>query len=169
MRLIRLVTGLIVAAFVVGHFLNHSLGVVSIEAMDRMRVALALWWRSPVGTALLYGSLLTHFILALASLYGRSTLRMPVWEAAQMLLGLAIPPLLIGHIVGTRLTWTMLDHNIDYERVVGLLWSSEWNITRQSLLLLVVWAHTCAHTTISSSDWRAMPQSVDHSAPTTRS
>ena len=144
MRLVRLVTGLIVAAFVVGHFLNHSLGVVSIEAMDRMRVALALWWRSPVGTALLYGSLLTHFILALASLYGRSTLRMPVWEAAQMLLGLAIPPLLIGHIVGTRLTWTMLGHNIDYERVVGLLWSSEWGITRQSLLLLIVWAHACA-------------------------
>ena len=144
MRLVRLVTGLIVAAFVVGHFLNHSLGVVSIEAMDRMRVALALWWRSPVGTTLLYGSLLTHFILALASLYGRSTLRMPVWEAAQMLLGLAIPPLLIGHIVGTRLTWTMLGHNIDYERVVGLLWSSEWGITRQSLLLLIVWAHACA-------------------------
>ena len=144
MRLVRLVTGLIVAAFVVGHFLNHSLGVVSIEAMDRMRVALALWWRSPVGTALLYGSLLTHFILALASLYGRSTLRMPVWEAAQMLLGLAIPPLLIGHIVGTRLTWTMLGHNIDYERVVGQLWSSEWGITRQSLLLLIVWAHACA-------------------------
>jgi adenylate cyclase len=144
MRLVRLATGLIVAAFVVGHFLNHSLGVVSIEAMDRMRVALALWWRSPVGTAMLYGSLLTHFILALASLYGRSTLRMPVWEAAQMLLGLAIPPLLIGHIVGTRLTWTMLDHNIDYERVVGLLWSSEWGITRQSLLLLIVWAHVCA-------------------------
>ena len=144
MRLVRLVTGLIVAAFVVGHFLNHSLGVVSIEAMDRMRVALALWWRSPVGTALLYGSLLTHFVLALASLYGRSTLRMPAWEAAQMLLGLAIPPLLIGHIVGTRLTWTMLGHNIDYERVVGLLWSSEWGITRQSLLLLIVWAHACA-------------------------
>jgi adenylate cyclase len=144
MRLVRLVTGLIVAAFVVGHFLNHSLGVVSIEAMDRMRVALALWWRSPAGSVLLYGSLLTHFLLALASLYGRSTLRMPVWEAAQMLLGLAIPPLLIAHIVGTRFTWTLLGHNIDYERVVGLLWSSEWAIMRQSLLLLIVWAHACA-------------------------
>ena len=97
-----------------------------------------------MGTALLYGSLLTHFVLALVSLYRRSTLRMPVWEAAQMLLGLAIPPLLIGHIVGTRFTWTLLGHNIDYERVVGLLWSSEWGITRQSLLLLIVWAHVCA-------------------------
>jgi adenylate cyclase len=144
MRLLRLVTGLVVASFVLGHFLNHSLGVVSIEAMDRLRIALAAWWRSPAGTVLLYGSLLTHFVLALASLYRRTTLRMPYWEAAQLALGLAIPPLLIGHIAGTRLTWMLLGHNIDYERVVGLLWSSEWSTFRQVILLLVVWAHVCA-------------------------
>src|SRR5688572_26370490 len=144
MRLLRLSTGLVVALFVVGHFLNHALGVVSIEAMDRMRVALAAWWRSPPGTVLLYGSLLTHFVLALISLYRRSTLRMPAWEAAQLILGLSIPPLLIAHVVGTRLTWTLLGHNIDYERIVGLLWSSDWGIARQSLLLLIVWAHVCA-------------------------
>ena len=143
MRLLRLITGLVVAGFVVGHFTNHALGVVSIEAMDRMRVALALWWRSPVGTFLLYGSLLTHFGLALISLYRRSTLRMPLWEAGQLLLGLAVPPLLIGHVVGTRLSWTLLGHNIDYERVVGTLWSTEWNVAKQTLLLLVVWAHVC--------------------------
>jgi len=144
MRLLRLSTGLVVALFVVGHFLNHALGVVSIEAMDRMRVALAAWWRSPPGTVLLYGSLLIHFVLALISLYRRSTLRMPAWEAAQLILGLSIPPLLIAHVVGTRLTWMLLGHNIDYERIVGLLWSSDWGIARQSLLLLIVWAHVCA-------------------------
>src|SRR5918992_813996 len=144
MRLTRLITGLVVALFVVGHFLNHALGVVSIEAMDRMRVVLAAWWRSPPGTVLLYGSLITHFALALVSLYRRTTLRMPAWEALQLALGLVIPPLLIGHIVGTRLTWTLLDHNIDYERVVGTLWSSTWSAGRQSVLLLIVWAHLCA-------------------------
>jgi len=142
-RLTRLVTGLVVACFVVGHFLNHSLGVVSIEAMDRMRAALAAWWRSPPGTVLLYGALLTHFFLALISLYRRTTLRMPVWEAVQLALGLAIPPLLIAHVVGTRLTWSFLGHHIDYERVVGLLWSTHWSAIRQSLLLLIVWGHVC--------------------------
>jgi len=144
MRLLRLITGLVVAGFVVGHFLNHALGVVSIEAMDRMRGMLAAWWRSPPGTILLYGSLLTHFALALISLHRRTTLRMPLWEGVQLGLGLAIPPLLIAHVVGTRFTWTLLGHNIDYERIVGLLWSSEWSIARQSLLLLIVWAHVCA-------------------------
>ena len=144
MRLLRLITGLAIASFVVGHFANHALGVVSIEAMDRMRIVLAAWWRSPVGTVLLYGSFLIHFALALASLYRRSTLRMPFWEATQLVLGLAIPPLLMVHIVGTRLTWTLLGHNIDYERIVGLLWSSEWSTFKQVVLLLVVWAHLCA-------------------------
>ena len=143
MRLTRLVTGLIIALFVLGHFLNHALGMVSIEAMDRMRIALAFWWRSPVGSVLLYGSLLIHFGLALASLYRRSTLRMPFWEAAQLALGVAIIPLLIAHLVGTRLTWMLLGHNVDYERIVGLLWSSEWSTAKQVALLLVVWAHLC--------------------------
>src|SRR5688572_5715973 len=144
MRLLRLITGLIVAGFVVGHFSNHALGVVSIEAMDRTRVMLAAWWRSPVGSVLLYGSLLTHFVLALTSLYRRTTLRMPWWEGIQLALGLAVPPLLIAHIVGTRFAWTLLGHNIDYERVVGVLWSTEWNIAKQTTLLLLVWAHLCA-------------------------
>ena len=143
MRRLRLITGLVIAAFVVGHFLNHALGVVSVEAMNGMRTGLAAWWRSLPGTILLYGSLGTHFALALASLYQRTTLRMPAWEAGQLLLGLAIPPLLIAHIVGTRLNWGLLGHYIDYERIVGLLWSDAAAAAQQSVLLLIVWAHLC--------------------------
>src|SRR3989454_1409618 len=142
-RRLRLATGLIIACFVVGHFLNHSLGVVSIDAMDRLRAVLAAWWRSPPGTALLYGALLTHFALALVSLYRRTTLRMPAWEAAQLVLGLAVPPLLIAHIVGTRFSWFLLGHHINYERMVGVLWSESSTALRQSLLLLIVWTHFC--------------------------
>src|SRR3954469_6625539 len=142
-RRLRLATGLIIACFVTGHFLNHSLGVVSIDAMDRLRTVLAAWWRSAPGTVLLYGALLTHFALALVSLYRRTTLRMPAWEAAQLVLGLAVPPLLIGHIIGTRFTWLLLEHNIAYQRVVGVLWSDSWSALRQSTLLGIVWAHLC--------------------------
>ncbi|MEA3194989.1 MAG: adenylate cyclase, partial [Betaproteobacteria bacterium] len=143
MRLLRLVTGLAVASFVISHFLNHALGVESVDAMDRLRSILSVWWRSPLGTVVLYGSLLTHFALALVSLYRRTTLRMPVWEAAQLVLGLCVPPLLIGHIVGTRFNWWLLGHSVGYERVVGVLWSETWNIARQSLLVVIVWAHLC--------------------------
>src|SRR5919109_4659869 len=142
-RRLRLITGLIVACFVVPHFLNHSLGVISIDAMDRLREPLAAWWRSAPGTVLLYGALLTHFALALVSLYRRTTLRMPRWEAAQLVLGLAVPPLLIAHIVGTRLSWFLLGHHIGYERLVGLLWSDTAGALRQAALLLIVWTHLC--------------------------
>lgn len=143
MRLLRLVTGLVVASFVVGHFLNHSLGVVSIDAMERVRSVLSAWWRSPPGTVLLYGSLLTHFALALVSLYRRTTLRMPFWEAAQLVLGLCIPPLLIAHVVATRFNWWLIGTDIGYERVVAGLWADPSAALRQCLLLLVVWAHLC--------------------------
>src|SRR6185295_6773295 len=138
-RRLRLATGLIVACFIVGHFLNHSLGVVSVGAMDRVRVVLAAWWRSPAGTVLLYGALLTHFALALVSLYRRTTLRMPPWEAAQLILGLAVPPLLIAHIVGTRFNWLLLGHDINYARLVGVMWMDPLLALRQSALLLIVW------------------------------
>ena len=74
MRLLRLVTGLVIASFVVGHFFNHSLGVVSIEAMDRLRIVLAAWWRSPVGSLLLYGSLLE------AEPFLKNDKRIPIWQ-----------------------------------------------------------------------------------------
>src|SRR3954462_426590 len=68
---------------------------------------------------------------------------MPRWWAAQLVLGLLVPPLLIPHISGTRLPWFLLGHTIGYERVVGVLWSETTTALRQSLLLLIVWAHFC--------------------------
>ena len=161
-RWARLVTGLVLVCYVVPHFLNHSLGVVSIDAMDRLRAPLAAWWRSPPGTVLLYGALLTHFALALVSLYRRTTLRMPAWEATQLVLGLAVPPLLIAHIVGTRFTWFLLDQHIAYQRVVGLLWSDTGAALRQAALLLIVWAHLCygIHYWLRIQRWYANVQPV---------
>ena len=142
-RWVRLITGLLLACYVVPHFLNHTLGVVSVDAMDRLREPLAAWWRSAPGTVVLYGALLTHFALALLSLYRRTTLRMPAWEATQLGLGLAVPPLLIAHIVGTRFTWFLAGQHIAYQRVVGLLWADPAAALRQAALLLIVWTHLC--------------------------
>ena len=142
-RHLRLVTGLVIAAYVAGHFLNHALGIVSLEAMDALRRVLAAWWRSPPGSVLLYGSLLTHFSLALVSLSRRRTLRMPAWEACQLALGLAVVPLLTAHVVGTRFAWQLLGREVDYARIVGAIWSDPWQIAKQALLIAVVWLHLC--------------------------
>jgi adenylate cyclase len=142
-RYLRLASGLAIAAYVTGHFLNHALGVVSVEAMDALRRVLSAWWRSPPGTVLLYGSLLAHFALALTSLSRRRTLRMPAWEACQLALGLGVIPLLTAHVVGTRFAWQLLDREVNYPRIVGAIWSSPWELTRQIALIAVVWLHLC--------------------------
>src|SRR3989442_4553957 len=103
LRRLHAITGLLLFTYVITHLTNHALGLISLEAMEAGRWWFLALWRNPVGTLALYGALLTHFMLALVSLYRRRHLRMPAWEATQLVLGLALPPLLVSHIVGTRL------------------------------------------------------------------
>ena len=141
-RRLRLATGLVLFAYVTTHLANHSLGLVSLEAMEAGRWWFLGFWRSPIGTVLLYGSLLTHIGLAFRALYERRTLRMPFWEAAQLALGLCIPPLLIGHVFGTRVTWELYGVEDAYSRLTLALWALTPELGHKQLLtLVVVWSH----------------------------
>ena len=103
-RRIWLWSGLVLFTYVAAHLANHALGLISLEAMETGRNWFLLVWRHPVGTVALYGALSAHIVLALSSLYQRRHFRLPAWEALQLLLGLSIPPLLVAHIIGTRLS-----------------------------------------------------------------
>ena len=140
-RKLRLWSGLLVAAYVVLHLANHALGLISIEAMERMREWMQAVWGTPVMLFLLYGSLVVHFGLALSVLYRRSTLRMPIWEAAQIVLGLLVVPLIAGHATGTRGSRELLGIDVDYPLVLGVIWTDDFHLARQTVLLLVVWLH----------------------------
>ncbi|MDH3453285.1 MAG: adenylate/guanylate cyclase domain-containing protein [Gammaproteobacteria bacterium] len=139
-RRLRNWSGLLLATFVCLHLINHSSGLISLQAAEQIRSTLAYVWRSLPGTVALYGALVTHFALALMSLYRRTTLRMPLWEGMQLWLGLSILPLLSGHIVGTRGGWTQ-GKTIDYATVVNTLASDPWLLGKQLLVLGIVWAH----------------------------
>ena len=112
-RRLRLWTGLILAAYVISHFVNHSLGLASLDAMEAYRRVNALVWQSWPGTIALYGCFLVHALLALYSLFRRTTLRMPWWEATQLVLGLLIPPLIAIHVIGTRLGQSVLGFDVE--------------------------------------------------------
>lgn len=140
-RRLRIASGLILALYVLGHFANHALGVFSFDAMERTRWVLSAVWQSPPGTFALYGSFLVHFVVALRSLYRRTTLRMPGWEAVQIILGFLIPVLLASHVIGTRLSRELLEFDITYPYVVTILWNNSWLVIKQPVLMLVVWAH----------------------------
>lgn len=143
-RRLRLTTGLILFTFLTTHLSNHALGLVSLEAMEHGRAWFLALWRNPLGTVALYGALLTHFSLALLSLYRRRHFRMPLWEATQLILGLAVPPLLISHIAGTRIAHAWFDATDSYARVLLTLWALRPDLgALQALALLVAWMHGC--------------------------
>src|ERR671917_581410 len=122
LREVRLASGLILGAFLLTHFGNHALGLISVDAMEDGRRYFNLLWRNPLGAILLYGSLLLHFLLALQALYRRRTLRMPLREAMQLALGLVLPFLLIPHVTGTRIELALTGREADYPDVVRGLW-----------------------------------------------
>lgn len=141
---LRLWSGLVLVAYVVPHLINHTLGLVSLHAMEGLREILSAIWYSPPGTVALYGAFLLHFGLGLWSLYRRPHLRMPLWEAAQLILGLLVWPLLLGHALGTRGAATLLGVDVTYPLVTATLWlAKEWGWQQQILLVLIVWGHLC--------------------------
>lgn len=143
-RRVRLTTGLILLTYLATHFTNHALGLLSLDAMEWGRNWFLALWRNPVGTAALYTSLLVHFSLALWSLYQRRHLRMPLWETLQLTMGLAIPPFLSVHFVGTRLTHEYFGVDDTYSLLVLTLWhASPWDGIKQSTLMTVAWLHGC--------------------------
>ena len=143
-RRLRLITGSILFIYLATHLLNHSLGLISLDAMEAGRIWFLALWRNPVGTSLFYGSLLTHFLLALWAIFQRHHLRLPVWEALQLLLGLCIPPLLAVHFVGTRLAHEWYGVEDLYAKTVVALWvNTPIYGVRQSLLIAIAWTHGC--------------------------
>jgi adenylate cyclase len=142
-RQLRLASGLVLFAYLATHFLNHALGLVSLEAMEAGRVAFLALWRNWIATPLLYLALLGHLLLALWALYQRRSLWvMPRWELAQLALGIAIVPLLLQHILGTRMAVELFDANDTYAYVLLFLWVYAPEIgLKQTVVLLVAWGH----------------------------
>ena len=143
-RRTRLVTGLILLTYLSTHLLNHALGLISLAAMEWGRQWFLLLWRNPIGTAVLYGALLTHLCLAIWALYQRRHWRMPVSEMLQLTFGLTIPLLLTIHIVGTRLMHEYFGVDDSYTLTVSTLWyASPMDGLRQAILILIAWTHGC--------------------------
>src|SRR2546430_10940320 len=90
-RRLRLASGLVMFAYVTTHFVNHSLGLVSVQVMDRALEHIYQYWASLLGSVLLYGAFATHYSLALWALWLRRSLKMPFAEATQLILGFSIP------------------------------------------------------------------------------
>ncbi len=137
----RLISGLILFAFALTHFLNHAVGLVNIELMHEVQRIRGLVTRSTPGTIVLLAAVVVHVLLALYKFATRTTLKLQPWEVIQLVLGLLIPFILFPHIVNTRIanTYFGVEDNYLYELV--RLWPTA--AVLQSTLLVMVWVHGC--------------------------
>ncbi len=148
--------------FVTLHLSNHALNLISLTAAEEGRLWFTAIWRNPVGTFLLYGAVFVHVTLVMRSLYLHRTLVMPMREAMQVILGLLIPLLIIDHVIATRVRFEMMGLQDSYEAIIRTLWiESPMSGLRQSIALIVIWAHGCigVHFWLRYRDWyyRAAP------------
>ena len=143
-RSVRLTTGLVIFTYVGTHLLNHSLGNISLEWMERDLLVQKFIWQGWPGTAVLYSALVTHFLLGLWALYERRSLHWTPGEVAQLVLGLCIPPLLANHLVNTRVAFAEFGLNKGYAQLLYSFWIDSPTFGRVQLMLLVVaWLHGC--------------------------
>lgn len=143
-RRLRLACGLIMFTYVTLHLLNHSLGILGWQAMQKGGFYAALVWRSLPGTVLLYGAFMIHFLLALWDLYQRRCFRMGWSEGSRLILGFSILPLLVHHYVAQRYVYSAYDVHRSYDEILYV----EFYLVpllgvRQGLVLLVAWVHGC--------------------------
>ncbi|MGR3615634.1 MAG: adenylate/guanylate cyclase domain-containing protein [Paracoccaceae bacterium] len=147
-------TGLVLFVFALTHFLNIGLGLISSRVMEEAQEWRKLITRSALGEIIIIGSLLAHGGLALFKLAQKRTLRMPVWEWVQIILGILIPIQLIAHIVFTHVAADAYGVNDKFGYLIGLIWGTN-DAWFQSLLLLVVWVHGCVglHFWLKATQW----------------
>ncbi|HVJ43547.1 MAG TPA: adenylate/guanylate cyclase domain-containing protein [Dongiaceae bacterium] len=140
----RLITGLILFAYVLTHDLNHALGLISLDAMEAGREPfLAFWHFLPIRIAF-YLSIFLHLLIALDALYRRRSLHMSAGEAWQLVLGLSLPPLLTLHVIATAVANSLYDLHATYSYVVWTLWVAvpSYGVI-QVCALTVAWIHGC--------------------------
>jgi adenylate cyclase len=143
-RNLRMASGLVLMLYVTSHLVNHSLGLVSLGLLEAGRLWFLAVWRTPLGTLLLYGSLAGHLGLSLWGIYSRRKLAMTPGEGLQHFLGMAIPILLIGHVVGTRGAVSLAGINDNYAYVLLVYWKFDTSLLYWQLPgLLAAWIHGC--------------------------
>lgn len=144
-RQIRLLSGVVLFAYLVSHFLNHALGNISAEALASGVYWHTLFWQSLPVTVVFYTACLVHTGLGVWAFYERRQFRWKAMEPLQLVLGLSIPAMIITHVIGIRLGHTLYGHEKLYPQVFFAYWIA-WPAAKTGMMftvLLISWTHGC--------------------------
>src|SRR5437764_11201345 len=145
LRQIRLASGVVLFAYLISHFLNHALGNISTEALAGGVYWHTLFWHSLPVTLIFYTGCIAHTGLGIWALYERRQFRWKAIEPLQLVLGLSIPAMIITHVIGVRLGYSLYGHDLLYPQVFFAYWIS-WPPLKMWMLfavLVISWSHCC--------------------------
>ncbi len=143
LRNARLISGLILMAFVTSHLGNLLIGIHSLAALEAWRATLMGPWKSGAGTALLLGSACVHVALGLYAISARRSLAMSRTDVVQLALGLLTPPLLLNHVVANYIAGEVTP---DFDSTYGMMLAVYWSFApgyafQQLFVVVIVWIH----------------------------
>jgi adenylate cyclase len=161
-RQIRLACALVLFSYLLSHFLNHGLGIISPQALaDGVAFHVAFWRFLPVAIVF-YTAAIVHGGLGIWALYQRRQFSRKPIEPLQLVLGLSIPALIFAHIVGVRLGQAMYGHDKLYPQVLYAYWvTSPARVWLMTITVLVAWIHGC----IGLHFWLRMKRFYRRAAP----
>lgn len=140
----RLWSGLIIFAYIILHFGNHALGLISLDVMSSTGQWMESFIRFPPVSILLYAAIIVHMLAALWKVFTRRSLRMPVRDWVQLILGLAIPVFIMPHIIATRAAAEIYGVNDSYFYVLFATFvASPISAITNAAGLISAWGHGC--------------------------
>jgi len=101
-----------------------------------------IWQFFPVAV-IFYTSALIHGSLGIWALYERRQFQWKTVEPLQLVLGLSIPMLIVGHVVAVRLGENIYDIDRSYPQVLASWVSSPLRLWAMYTVVLVAWTHGC--------------------------
>ena len=144
-RQVRLACGLILFSYLLSHYFNHALGNISLDALEYgLRFHMA-FWLGPIGAAAALSRDLRPRLTRLTwALYQRRYFRWKTTEIVQLTLGLLIPVMLCGHLIGERLGLSLYGLHRTYALALYNFWVARPDFgVLQAALVLVAWIHGC--------------------------
>jgi adenylate cyclase len=132
--------------YCLGHLVNHSMGILSVDAMDAMRIrfmaisrAPGIYWVMPI-------SILVHLVAALTIMMHRRTLRaLDRLAKVQVGLGMLLPLLLFVHIAFSRHAYNVTGKELYYSNFFSNMEAGGFVFFISYIVLLMglVWGHGC--------------------------
>jgi len=143
LRTVRLVSGLVLMAFVTCHLANLAIGMHSLAAMEAWRAKLTMPWTRGPGLLLLMVAATIHLSLGLYAIASRRSLTLSRTDVVQLILGLLTPPLLMAHVVAMYTANRVApDFASNYGQILAVYWSfAPFYAFQQLFVVVIVWIH----------------------------